>query len=386
VFCVATTHYSDLKLYAHSAPRVENASVEFDVQTLSPTYRLLVGLPGRSSALDIAARLGIPRVILERARSVVDPADIEASELLDLIQQERQMAEETRHKAEQERQAAARARASLEEELAEQQRSRQKVWEEAEQASRQELAALGREVAALRAQAERIREDQMAGTAPDSAVSGQEGGTEAAVAPPVAERGKQAIEQLAARAEALESIARPPELRAPSRPAEASAAEAEHSLVLGAPVLVPSLGLSGSVTRLDDEEAEVDVHGMRVRLKRAELQMAPASALDPDRARPRSREYESASVVVLKDRERPVALQLDLRGQRREEATQELDRYLNDAYLAGLKTVRVIHGKGTGVVRRAVHELLGSHTLVRRYAAAPREAGGDGATEVELVG
>jgi DNA mismatch repair protein MutS2 len=89
--------------------------------------------------------------------------------------------------------------------------------------------------------------------------------------------------------------------------------------------------------------------------------------------------------LQLSDRERSVALQLDLRGQRRDEAAEQLDRYLNDAYLAGLKSVRVVHGRGTGAVRQAVHELLDHHPLVRRYTTAAREAGGEGATEVELV-
>jgi DNA mismatch repair protein MutS2 len=89
--------------------------------------------------------------------------------------------------------------------------------------------------------------------------------------------------------------------------------------------------------------------------------------------------------LLLHAQDRQVALQLDLRGQRSDEAAQELDRYLNDAYLAGLKSVRVVHGKGTGAVRRAVHELLNGHPLVRRFTTASREAGGEGATEVQLV-
>ena len=353
-FCVATTHYSDLKLYAHTAPRVENASVEFDPTTLSPTYRLLVGLPGRSNALEIAARLGVPRVILDRARAGLDPAAVEAGQLLDQIQQERQVAQEARERAERERQVAADTRTRLERELAGQQRERQKVWQEAEDASRQLLVELKSEIAALEEEARRSRADRA----------------------PVAD--------LAARAQALTPITVPAEVRA-ARPVSALPAEEvptpAAALAVGTEVMVPSLGAPGTITRLGGDEAEVDVRGMRVRLSRAELAAArPLSGRERAEAR-----REGETKVVLAHRDQQLPLQLDLRGQRRDEAAQELDRYLNEASLAGLKSVRIVHGKGSGAVRQAVHELLDSHPLVRRYGTAPREAGGEGATEVELV-
>jgi DNA mismatch repair protein MutS2 len=154
-------------------------------------------------------------------------------------------------------------------------------------------------------------------------------------------------------------------------------------LAVGAELFVPSLGQPGTITRLSDDEAEVDVRGLRVRLRRSELEQArPLSSRERAESR---RAADSGTRVVLQQRNEYVPLQLDLRGQRRDEAAEELDRYLNEAYLAGLKQVRVVHGKGTGAVRQAVHELLGVHPLVSRFAAAPREAGGDGATEIELV-
>jgi DNA mismatch repair protein MutS2 len=361
VCCVATTHYSDLKLYAHAAPRVENASVEFDPHTLRPTYRLLVGLPGRSNALEVAAQLGVPGVILERARASLDPASVEAGRLLDQIQQERQAAREARQQAERERQAAARARASLERELAEAQRDRQEAWSQAEDTSREMLTDLRREITALQAEARRSRAELSAGSRQALA----------------------AVDRLETQAGALAPVTAPASIRAAPPPPAPLVEEPEaprRALAPGVEVMVPSLGVPGTIVRLDPDEAELDVRGMRVRLKRSEL-----AAARPLSGRERSAAREAATRVVLDTPGRPVALQLDLRGQRRDEAVQELDRYLNDAYLAGLKTVRVVHGKGTGAVRQAVHELLGGHPLVRRFAAAPREAGGEGATEVELV-
>jgi DNA mismatch repair protein MutS2 len=146
-------------------------------------------------------------------------------------------------------------------------------------------------------------------------------------------------------------------------------------------VHLPSLGVPGRIARIDGDEVEVEVRGMRVHLRLADL----VGARQLNRRERSEGQREGASQVVLASPDRQVALQLDLRGQRRDEAAQELDRYLNDAYLAGLRAVRVVHGKGTGAVRQAVHELLGGHPLVRRFGTAAREAGGDGATEIELV-
>jgi DNA mismatch repair protein MutS2 len=354
VSCVATTHYSELKLYAHSAARVENASVEFDLATLSPTYRLLVGLPGRSNALEIASRLGLPRVIVERARAALDPASVEAGQLLDQIQHERQAAQRSRREAESERHAARKARADLERQLAEQRRNQQELWTRAERDSADELRALRREIAALRNEAQRARRDPTT------------------------------IDRLAAHAAAIQPVRAPVlplAMAAPVEPEEAEPPVYPVALVPGAEVHLPSLGVPGRISRLDGDDVEVEVRGMRVRLRRRDL----VGARELNRKERAAGQREDASRIVLSEPEHQVALQLDLRGQRRDEAGQELDRYLNDAYLAGLRAVRVVHGKGTGAVRQAVHELLGSHPLVRRFGAAPREAGGDGATEVELV-
>jgi DNA mismatch repair protein MutS2 len=359
VYCVATTHYSDLKLYAHTAPRVENASVEFDPATLGPTYRLLVGLPGRSNALEIATRLGLPRVIVDRARAALDPADVEAGNLLDQIQRERQAAQDARIAAERDRQAAAQARADLERRLAEAQRDRQRAWQQAEDASRQLLADLRRDVESLRAEAQRSRAEP--------AVRGQ----------------RQAdAERLAARAASLAPVSAPAEVRAAPEPLPPPELVLPAGpLRVGAELVVPSLGVPGTITRLEPGEVEVDVRGIRVRLRPEELTGARAPS---GRERAESRR-DAPATLKLSDRPRDLALQLDLRGQRRDEAADELDRYLNDAYLSGLRSVRIVHGKGTGAVRQAVHQLLDTHPLVKRHTPATREAGGDGATEVELA-
>jgi DNA mismatch repair protein MutS2 len=350
VTCVATTHYSDLKLYAHAAPRVENASVEFDPVTLSPTYRLLVGQPGRSNALAIAARLGMPRVIVDRARAALDPSDVEADRLLDQLQRDRQAAATTLAEVDRERARAAAARTRLEQQEAGLAEARRQAWQEAEAASKELLAELRREVDQLRREARRRQADLPS------------------------------VERLVERARALQPVAAPPEPR-PERPpplrAEPAPAAVGRPPAVGDEILVPSLGVAGRLSRLEGDEAELDVRGMRVRLARSSLADA-----QPVRGGTAPTE---APALRLEAPAREVALQLDLRGQRRDEAAEALDRYLNDAYLAGLRSVRIVHGKGTGAVRQAVHAVLDQHPLVRKFSTAAREAGGEGATEIDLV-
>ncbi|MCC7104406.1 MAG: endonuclease MutS2, partial [Chloroflexi bacterium] len=160
VFAVVTTHYTDLKLYAYAAPRIENASVEFDAETLSPTYHLLVGQAGRSNALEIAGRLGVARAILDRARASLDPQNVEADRLLASLQAERRSTEQARQQAERERKVAARLRSELAKAQREAERDRQRLWQETEHTSREELADLRRQMERLLREAQASRGDR----------------------------------------------------------------------------------------------------------------------------------------------------------------------------------------------------------------------------------
>ena len=195
-----------------------------------------------------------------------------------------------------------------------------------------------------------------------------------------ADRG--AVEAIAERAAELAPIAAP-ESRQWSRARPAP--PPPPTVAVGARVGVPRLNARGVVRSLsgDGREAEVEMGGLRVRVKTAEL--TPPEAVDAG--------FEGAAPVTyvpaappLPLPSRPVPLQLDLRGQRAAEATEAVEQYLDDAVLAGLPSVRIIHGHGTGAVRKAVRELLSRHSLVRSWAPADRREGGDGATEVQLAG
>jgi DNA mismatch repair protein MutS2 len=359
-YVVATTHYPELKAYAHLTPRVENASVEFDVESLSPTYRLRVGLPGRSNALAIATRLGMPAEVVDSARTLVDPADVEVEHLLAGIQHDRAAAAADRAEAGRAAEDARKLLERRERQVAAVEQEREAIWRRARQESEAMLAELRREIQRELAAARAAGSDRAA------------------------------VQEVAARAAELVPLAAP-ESRQWSRVRTApAAAPAAPALRVGARVGVPALNTRGTVRGLsvDGRKAEVDVGGLRVRVKAGEL-VAP-DAVDDEGGGGRGVAADVASISyvpapALPSATKAVPLQLDLRGQRAADAVEEVERYLDDAYLAGLPAVRIVHGHGTGAVRKAVRDRLSHHSLVRSWAPAERNQGGDGATDVQLT-
>ncbi len=365
--CVATTHYSELKAFAHEQPGVVNASVEFDVETLSPTYRLSIGIPGRSNALAIATRLGLERDIVERARGMADVASATMEDLLTEIQAEHKAAADDRYHASMERAAAeaehqrlAERVAALEAERVEIERDRVRVLNEARAEARQQLQALRSEIGRIKAESQRgeIGEDHLA------ALRARLRGVDEHVAP----------------------LAEPPtphKARQSKHKDTTAEPLAEEDVVIpGAPVVgdavrVTSLGQRGELLSLPDNrgEAEVRIGSMKLRVKATDLErLSLRQARAADRA-----------PVMPQLTARPIAdAQLDLRGMRAEEVFDAVDRYLNDAYLSGLHTVRIVHGKGTGALRQVVREQVRQHPLVKSFKTPPANEGGDGVTEVVL--
>jgi DNA mismatch repair protein MutS2 len=352
-FTIATTHYSELKAFAHATSRVENASVEFDTRTLAPTYRLLVGVPGRSNALAIAGRLGMPPEIVELSRGLLSPETVQTEELLAEVQRERRAAEAAKRDARREAAEADRLRRRLRDELRRTEQERDEILRRARQESEAMLAELRREAD------RRMRELSAAGVD--------------------RRRFRDALESVRALEVPIQPAAQPIAPPVEEVPVEAGPAEIQ----VGSEVVVDRIGMPGTIVNLaPNGDAELNVRGMRVRVRAAELADArPASRKD------RQEVYQDAPPILARSAAAPTAppIQLDLRGMRRDEAAEALDRYLNDAYLAGLRTVRIVHGKGSGAVRAAVREQLTGHALVSRFQAAEAREGGDGATEVTLA-
>ena len=387
---IATTHYSELKAYAHATPGVENASVEFDVETLAPTFRLSIGLPGRSNALAIAHRLGVPAEVTDAAVKLLSASETQVDQLLSRIQLERDRAASERGADERARREAEKLRDELAKRLRAIEQERQAVIDQArrevdaeisevrlrlraamasaskQSVSRLELLSAMSEVKAVQDEVDRNVEatghssEITVGATGRSPLPGSE--TENRLlgeVPPQESSGSQAV--------------------AGQRDAAEQADNAGRRLRVGDYVLVRSLGQYGELLSLPDlrGEAEVQLGSFKVKVR--------ARDVERTKARPKTAaDYFPQYQVSLEVRPQPPP-ELGVHGWRVEQMLPELDRYLNDSYLAGLQTVRIVHGKGTGVLRRVVREQLAHHPLVRSYGSADSRDGGDGVTVVHLA-
>jgi DNA mismatch repair protein MutS2 len=355
---VATTHYAELKAFAYSTERVQNASVEFNIETLAPTYRLTIGLPGRSNALAIAQRLGLPAPLVERARSTVTREDAQVEDLLAGIHREREEALAERAAAERVREDAEKYRSRLARELEEFEQARQTREEEARQQLDDEL----REV---RNQLRRLRDDF----------------SNVSLSRQWMQEAEQRLEQT--KTQVQETAAKTKGRPATPTPAPAPAApqpQAPRPLQVGDTVFVRSVGLSGEIVSIDEEDqtADVQVGGFRMKAELRELRREKRSPEEERRAR------YAATPAITTPAVSDVSMTFDMRGWRASEVTDKLDRYLNDAYLAGLPMVRLIHGKGTGALRQVVRDVLQGHPLVASFGGGGQD-GGDGVTVAKLT-
>ncbi len=331
-----STHYPELKFYAHTTPGVENACVEFDLETLSPTYELRIGLPGRSNAFAITRRLGLSPEIVGQAESLVSPESLETESLLAEIKQAQQEALAAQEAAE----ATRRRAEDLEREL-------RQEWADIESTRREILSAAGeealRELEEIRAELRKIRSGLSMATVTREWMA-------------------QAEERLASlEPKPVESIVQPRFMP-------------QEEMSLGDTVWVAGLGTTGQITELLGDEAEVQVGSFRIKAKVEDLELRQRAAQPTVRER-----------VVSVPRVSSPGIELNLLGQTTEEALPNLDKYLNDAYLAGLPQVRIIHGKGTGALRRVVRDFVTNHPLAASHRPGDEYEGGEGATVVELV-
>jgi len=350
---VATTHYSELKSFAYTTPGVENASVEFNVETLSPTYRLLIGVPGRSNALAIAARLGLPGGIVGRARSYLTPQEVQVDELLGQIKDERDAAEAARAAAVAEQQQAEQLRRVAQETLREAERARVAAREAA-------LSELEGELTGIREELRRLGRDR----------------EQVAVT-------REWLRQAETRATELGQSVR--QVRA-ARPAPRPTGPAPVALRPGDRVIVASLGQQGDVLELrDGDEAEVQVGTFRLRRPLSDLtRLSRNQVRTVERESRTSTPRRAPAVSIVPARGETVPLDIDVRGMRAMEAEETLERYLNDAYLASLPFVRIIHGKGTGALRQAIRQFLAQHPLVAGTEGERDQQGGEGVTIARL--
>ncbi len=329
---LATTHYGRLKVFVHSRNRMENGGMEFDTETNLPTYRLKVGLPGRSNAFQIARKLGISEPILDRARGFLDTDGLKMDQLIiDL--------EETLHKAEEERRSLRDKRAALESVLDEHSRK----IEELKREERREKSRVRREARSMleetRAKCENLVREIRESQASSDAIS----------------RFRKTIETEFQR---FEEETVPSEL---------------EELRIGDQVFVETLNLRGTLLSLSGETGWVEVGGAKVGV--------PVGFL-----RKETIERKQPAYKVRFSQDRDVAPELDLRGLRTDEAQRVLEKYLDDLQIVGLSSFLIIHGTGTGALRRLVSEILRDDPRVKSFRLGGLGEGGAGVTVGELEG
>ncbi len=340
------THYPELKTFAYSTPGVVNASLEFDMQTLRPTYQLVIGLPGRSNALAIAERLGLPPAILEMARAEIAPESLRADRLIADIARQRKQAVKERLKAERLRAEARRLERELADRLENIEGERRKVLAQARAEIELELEVLKIRLAAIRTALKQ------------------------------AHRPLEEIREVERQIQEVEAT-----LGEQARQAEKSAIRSPRPLAVGGRVRIKKLGVGGTILTLNGEKAEVQAGALRVRVQQDELETLESESepvagmtLPPlSEGKPRQ--------AVLPPSPGP---ELHLRGLRVEDALEKLDAYLDKAYLAGLPFVRIVHGKGSGKLRQAVRQALQTHPHVLTCEEGCAEEGGEGVTVVRL--
>jgi len=367
---VATTHYSELKAYAFSRPGVQNASVEFDVETLRPTFRVVVGLPGRSNAFEIASRLGLSPEIIEAARDLVAPGEREVESLISEVHERRRRLEQADAEVRAERLEVERR----EEELAERQ-----AW-----LDEQEHSVLEKAYAEARDVVRRARHEA------DAVVRNlrqelrrrpaQEPGRGTARA--LERAARTARERLeGVRSEVTQRLQTLDEGRG-TEPRPAGEGERRplrsDELVAGMSVFVRNLNQKGYVLELPSEpggDVKVQVGVLKVFVDLSELLEAESEERDRQQ-----RALAQFSLARTQD----MSPELHLRGMTAEEALERLDKYLDEALLAGLSQVRIVHGKGTGTLRAAVGDYAAQDPRVAQFRLGERHEGGDGVTIIIL--
>ena len=351
---LATTHYRELKAYALETPLVENACCEFDTRTLRPTYRLLIGVPGVSNAFVISSKLGLSERVIEAARQLLSEDSRRFEALITELDQKTRRQTEALEAAEAARREAAAERAALEAERADLQRRRGEILQESRERARLEL---GEQLEIIDALIEDLR---VAASGADAAAARREG--------------EELRRELRSHLKRLQDDIGRATLASP----ESGSGEGPLELVVGELYSAPALGLTGRLVSGPDNRGQVQIASGVMTVT------VPAAGLTKAAESPKVVSRRGSAGQVVASKRQSFRPEIKLLGQRAEEATLTLDRYLDDAVLAGASSVRIVHGKGTGALREAVHQLLRSDRRVKSFRLAAFGEGDSGVTIAEL--
>lgn len=345
---IATTHYSELKNFAYSTKGVENASVEFDVKTLSPTYKLTIGIPGKSNAFEIAERLGLKRDIIERSRELLTSESLKMEDLLKHIEMEKNKAESEKQELELLKKAYQKKLDQLEEEKEKARVQREKLLEKAREKARLIVENVEREANTI---IEQLKEDEVKSVKQirDKAIADTRKWL------------KQTSDELQG---ARESIIKKVKTKGgPLKPGEK--------------VKIAGLNQEGYIVSIDydGKSAMVQVGIMKMNVPTESL-----IKIEEEIGQLEKNKYTSIAMEKAKN----ISTEIDLRGLTLDEALIKVDKYLDDTYLAGISSVYIIHGKGTGVLRKGITEMLKKRKEVKSFRPGNINEGGLGVTVVDF--
>ena len=341
---IATTHYSQLKSYAYTTDQVENASVEFDLETLKPTYRLIMGVPGGSNAFEIALRLGIPQEIIERARTLLSEEEIKVEDIINELNQERNRYQKLRQEMEKYR--------NREKELKE---KYEKMIEEQQQKHEKEMKA-------AREEAEEIVEETKKEARRIISNLKEKDYTQRSEVDRAQTSANQELKDLS---QILETENEKKKEKVPAEEFE-----------VGDQVRVRSIGRKGEITSIDQDKQEAQIQAGIMQVTASLSDLVKVDIPD-DKEEKQLKNYRV-------QKSQHVSPKLDLRGERYNAAQKKVDKYLDDAFLAGLNEVEIVHGKGTGALRQAVEEILEENAHVKEFRLGRQKEGGMGVTIVKI--
>ena len=347
---IATTHYSELKIYALTTDGVRNASVEFDVETLSPTYRLLIGLPGKSNAFEISKRLGLQDFIIENAKKFVSGENVEFEEVLAEIERDRRISEENRQEAEKLKKELDELKQEVIKEKQKTESMKEDIIRKAKEEARYILKNAKDEsdeiVANLRNISKEIERDK------NKEIQKYQDSIKDKV---------DILDEDLTKDLFIVKNNKPPE-----------------NLKKGEIVEVLNIEQIGTVLTPPDEDGIVTV---QVGIMKVNVDISTLRRVKEDEVEKISRVNTKS---IMKTKARTVKNEVDLRGETLDEAILDLDKYLDDAYIAGLKEVYIIHGKGTGVLREGISQVLKGHKYIKSFRLGKYGEGGSGVTVAQL--
>ncbi|MCG0274540.1 MAG: endonuclease MutS2 [Thermosediminibacteraceae bacterium] len=348
---VATTHYSELKAFAHARDGMENASVEFDVETLSPTYKLSIGIPGKSNAIEIAKKLGLKKEIIDHARSFLNIENIQMEDLLQDIELEKKRIEQEREEVEELKRKLEAKVKELEEEREKLIRNEAMIIERAREKAKDIIEKVHKE-------AETIFEKLKELEAQDSKQIRDR------IAEEVRKRLKKAEEDYTPKEDSLIKSARRKIVVGPLNP--------------GDRVMVESLNQEGYIVALDErgKTAQVQVGVIKINLPVESL-----VKIEEDEKKDGSKVTYS---LLTMEKTKEISREIDVRGLTLDEALLKVEKYLDDASIAGLTSVVIIHGKGTGVLRKGIQDMLKTRKDIKSFRPGNLNEGGLGVTVVEF--